>query len=154
MAADPQSCFSKTIPDINKRFAAMCSRVNLWRPKFFSPVKDVLNQNSISSNLSQLIFFYGNVCNLDNNRLICGNWFNINVQRTLFQIDWFIEFFLKIFLICFRKTGDSTVNYQPTCWAIKNIKIWSEIPNGLSRVIQFDNISIHYYPSASQFIFL
>ena len=29
-----QSFFSKTIPDINKRFFAMCSQVNLWYVKF------------------------------------------------------------------------------------------------------------------------
>ena len=127
-----------------------------------SPVNDVLNRNSINSNLSQLIFFvyfYENVCNLDNNRLICGNWFPINVQRTLFQIYLFIEFVLKILLICFRKTGDSTANYRPTCWGIKNKKVWSdflrkkffgklrqlsetEIPNGLSLIIQFENFNL------------
>ena len=94
-----------------------------------SPVNDVLNRNSINSNLSQLFFFvnfYENVCNLDNNRLICDNWFPINVQRTLFQIYLFIEFVLKILLICFRKTGDSTANYRPTCWGIKKQKslVW------------------------------
>ena len=30
-----QSFFSKTIPDINKRFSPRCSQVNLWHPKLF-----------------------------------------------------------------------------------------------------------------------
>jgi hypothetical protein len=125
LAADFQSCFSKTMPDMNKRFAVMCvffvfdQFAGKWcsKPEFHK------------WNLSQLIFFvyfYENVCNLDNNRLICDNWFPINVQRTLFQIYLFIEFVLKILLICFRKTGDSTANYRPTCRGIKKQKslVW------------------------------
>jgi hypothetical protein len=80
MAQPTQSFSSKIKPDINKRFFALCSQVNLWHPKLFVffvvnrfTVNDVKNPKSIGSNLSQLIFFVyfnRNVCIIDSNRLI------------------------------------------------------------------------------------
>ena len=76
---------------------ARCSQVNLWRPKLFvftwSTGKwcfkpEVHRFKSQSAYFC--VYFNRNVCILDNNRLIGGNWFT-NVQRTTFKFIYYKE---------------------------------------------------------------
>jgi phage-related protein len=50
------SFFLASIPNINKRFFAMCSQVNLWRPNFFFSISTQFKQLYLSTSLKIAIY--------------------------------------------------------------------------------------------------